>query len=528
MSRPRATAFDKLVRLVSVISTPQKQKSSSMHEQMNLGQVVRSRTTRSRALSKAVKHPAFEKSTLNLNWAARKKRSKRFTRKNDLSSFANDISELQLSETFIWISSSIRTKLGALVEVQELIELHQDNVVYCNDDILHSKKTKSIEHQNSLTDFEDHINGVEMVLLEHRANIFLNYRDSDVGSPSSVSFVGCYEDEEENDEEDDVSANQDYDLYTKALVDFSSQVMEGLHINDVSNQLVLRKQNDALIASKEKSEPPKKRLVLRNQNYALIASKEKLDPPKKHQPLPKKRQTQPKVDNAKYGALDKFIYAMHLIQGDKQLSPWNGSVVDSVVSVLLTQNVRDGLSSQAFMNLASKFPVLSDGASDSAIHNSKLLRLAEGLSDEVDSEHLSIVAKDSIYCPSSQTQIDLEDGNLNSSQTESTSEERKGKDAEKQVTNHWDELRDFLERMVRDHGSIDLEWLRDVPPQEAKEYLLSIPDFCLKSVECVRLLSLHQQVFPEWHFMILAKTKLLCMPVYASLCASQAPPQRSS
>ncbi|GFP84798.1 demeter-like protein 2 [Phtheirospermum japonicum] len=234
---------------------------------------------------------------------------------------------------------------------------------------------------------------------------------------------------------------------------------------------------------------------------------------------------------------------MHLIQGDKQLSPWNGSVVDSVVSVLLTQNVRDGISSQAFMNLASKFSVLSDGASDSAIHNSKLLRIAEGLSDEVDSGHLSIVAKDSIYCPSSQTQVDLEDGNVNSSQTESTSEERKGKDAEKQVTNHWDELRvkyctknrtdynrdsvnweevrktpyhdlatlilergtnyllsgkikDFLERMVRDHGSIDLEWLRDVPPQEAKEYLLSIPDFCLKSVECVRLLSLHQQAIP--------------------------------
>ncbi|CAL5383639.1 unnamed protein product [Camellia sinensis] len=35
-------------------------------------------------------------------------------------------------------------------------------------------------------------------------------------------------------------------------------------------------------------------------------------------------------------------------------------------------------------------------------------------------------------------------------------------------------IKDFLNRMVREHGSIDLEWLRDVPPDKAKEYLLSI------------------------------------------------------
>lgn len=31
-----------------------------------------------------------------------------------------------------------------------------------------------------------------------------------------------------------------------------------------------------------------------------------------------------------------------------------------------------------------------------------------------------------------------------------------------------DDLQDFLNRLVRDHGSIDLEWLRDVPPDKAK------------------------------------------------------------
>ncbi|XP_010505197.1 PREDICTED: protein ROS1-like [Camelina sativa] len=54
----------------------------------------------------------------------------------------------------------------------------------------------------------------------------------------------------------------------------------------------------------------------------------------------------------------------------------------------------------------------------------------------------------------------------------------------------------FLDRLVSDHGSIDLEWLRDVPPDKAKEYLLSFNGLGLKSVECVRLLTLHHLAFP--------------------------------
>ncbi|KAI7732343.1 hypothetical protein M8C21_001329, partial [Ambrosia artemisiifolia] len=57
-------------------------------------------------------------------------------------------------------------------------------------------------------------------------------------------------------------------------------------------------------------------------------------------------------------------------------------------------------------------------------------------------------------------------------------------------------IKAFLNRLVRDHGSIDLEWLRDVPPDKAKEYLLSFKGLGLKSVECVRLLTLHHLAFP--------------------------------
>ncbi|KQJ86995.1 uncharacterized protein LOC100841571 isoform X1 [Brachypodium distachyon] len=57
-------------------------------------------------------------------------------------------------------------------------------------------------------------------------------------------------------------------------------------------------------------------------------------------------------------------------------------------------------------------------------------------------------------------------------------------------------IKAFLNRLVTDHGSIDLEWLRYVDPDKAKEYLLSIRGLGLKSVECVRLLTLHHMAFP--------------------------------
>ncbi|XP_020394122.1 protein ROS1A isoform X7 [Zea mays] len=57
-------------------------------------------------------------------------------------------------------------------------------------------------------------------------------------------------------------------------------------------------------------------------------------------------------------------------------------------------------------------------------------------------------------------------------------------------------IKEFLNRLVTDHGGIDLEWLRDVPPDKAKDFLLSIRGLGLKSVECVRLLTLHHMAFP--------------------------------
>ncbi|KAL6631079.1 hypothetical protein ACP70R_028419 [Stipagrostis hirtigluma subsp. patula] len=57
-------------------------------------------------------------------------------------------------------------------------------------------------------------------------------------------------------------------------------------------------------------------------------------------------------------------------------------------------------------------------------------------------------------------------------------------------------IQSFLNRLVKDHGSIDLEWLRNVQPGKAKDYLLSIEGLGLKCTECIRLLTLHHAAFP--------------------------------
>ncbi|KAM0874008.1 hypothetical protein ACQ4PT_037701 [Festuca glaucescens] len=54
----------------------------------------------------------------------------------------------------------------------------------------------------------------------------------------------------------------------------------------------------------------------------------------------------------------------------------------------------------------------------------------------------------------------------------------------------------FLTRIKKDHGSFDLDWLRCVPRESAKKYLLSINGLGAKSVDCIRLLSLNHKAFP--------------------------------
>ncbi|XP_058779731.1 DNA glycosylase/AP lyase ROS1-like [Vicia villosa] len=55
---------------------------------------------------------------------------------------------------------------------------------------------------------------------------------------------------------------------------------------------------------------------------------------------------------------------------------------------------------------------------------------------------------------------------------------------------------ELLKQLYSTTGNMDLEWLRYIPPLDAKEYLLSVRGLGLKSVECIRLLALQHIAFP--------------------------------
>ncbi|XP_051122554.1 DNA glycosylase/AP lyase ROS1-like isoform X2 [Andrographis paniculata] len=249
------------------------------------------------------------------------------------------------------------------------------------------------------------------------------------------------------------------------------------------------------------------------------------------------------------GRVDSFIARMHLILGNRRFSPWKGSVVDSVVGVYLTQNVSDQLSSSAFMNLAAKYPApivdMNGGSNDTndyIVDQIEHVELAESSSTKCG--ELCVIEKHLSSNP--MNEVEFEQG-ARAISVQPMSVKAKAKENATQETEiNWDELRtkyssgrskkrtyydrdsvdweavrrapveevakvitgrgmnnvlalrikDFLNRLAKDHGSIDLEWLRDVPPDEAKKYLLSYTGIGLKSVECVRLLCLRHHAFP--------------------------------
>ena len=89
-------------------------------------------------------------------------------------------------------------------------------------------------------------------------------------------------------------------------------------------------------------------------------------PPKKHRKLPRVWRGKD-LDMIVFGRDERLVWArkrgMFLARartalGDRRLhrNAWGGSVLDSVLGAMLTQNVSDVLSSSAIMNLAAKFP----------------------------------------------------------------------------------------------------------------------------------------------------------------------------
>nr|XP_004304875.2 PREDICTED: protein ROS1-like [Fragaria vesca subsp. vesca] len=77
------------------------------------------------------------------------------------------------------------------------------------------------------------------------------------------------------------------------------------------------------------------------------------------------------------GRIDLFLTRLRIVQGNRTFSEWDGSVIDSIVGVFLTQNVSDHLSSSAFISLAAAFPC------QPSCEQSKIVQIEEYVEDEI-------------------------------------------------------------------------------------------------------------------------------------------------
>ncbi|XP_010318462.1 DNA glycosylase/AP lyase ROS1 isoform X1 [Solanum lycopersicum] len=353
-------------------------------------------------------------------------------------------------------------------------------------------------------------------------------------------------------------------------------------VND--DQLFLRNPDGSMIVQKRKAKKLPKvnddQLVLRNLDGSMIVQKRKAkELPKVDLDSESERVWEQLIENGGIdedpdekkniwwkeqrelfkGRADSFIARMCLVLGKRTFSPWKGSVVDSVVGVFLTQNVSDYLSSNAFMLLASAFPLQNSREmttqQEQALAITHVLpdsdeifvsNTSESMQEENIGNQNTCGSQSSANCGNPEVisfakSCDLvnETGDLPdemsreknklpkrefdwdrlrkaySTGTYTGSTESNRDSVNWEAVRHADvkmifeqikcrgqgnvlaaKIKNFLNRSFEHHGSVDLEWLRDVPKEDVKEYLLSIYGLGPKSTDCIRLLSLRHHSFP--------------------------------
>ncbi|KAG5561921.1 hypothetical protein RHGRI_004832 [Rhododendron griersonianum] len=176
--------------------------------------------------------------------------------------------------------------------------------------------------------------------------------------------------------------------------------------------------------------------------------------------------------------VESFIAQMQRVQGDRRYLPWKCSVVDSVVGAFLTQNVKDTSSSSAFMSLAAKYP-------RRIVDKNKLPRKNFASSTSKARKGTQVSSTVNLDC--------VEWNEVRSATIEEISEVIKERGMNNKIA---ERIKMCLDRIADEKGSIDLERLRSATPKEAKKYLMSIQGLGLKSVECIRLLTLNHPAFP--------------------------------
>ena len=226
---------------------------------------------------------------------------------------------------------------------------------------------------------------------------------------------------------------------------------------------------------------------------------------------------------------------------------WSGSVTDSVVGVFLTQNVADTLSSRAYMEVASRWPVRRAGQGDggSGGGGSACGRFPD-VADSVDWEAVRVAPHaelaDAIKCRGMQlnlaTRIQAFLNHTRETNLRRRREAREvaavtegmvaavaaaaaaeaaagpeppgtwGRRARSPISLEYEcpaegSLPAAGGDLCKEEGAapsaqelLSLEWLRSIPDEEARQYLLRIDGLGRKSVACIMLLSLGKKEFP--------------------------------
>ncbi|KAL0389124.1 UNVERIFIED_CONTAM: DEMETER-like protein 3 [Sesamum calycinum] len=222
----------------------------------------------------------------------------------------------------------------------------------------------------------------------------------------------------------------------------------------------------------------------------------------------RRRQVGKHVENTKMSKEKKLVCcspSTQICKGEMHFSHWKGSVIDSIVGAYLTQNVSDTLSSSAFISLAAKYPVGPTRVNSRKKSVQK--RKSKDICFKADNSKRKRMKKEHNVidwnalrknCPEDDREkygtLDALDWDaVRMAEVDDIAEAIKKRGMNNNLAAR---IKNCLNTLERDLGSIDLEWIRDVPPHKAKEYLLSIRGLGLKSVECIRLLTLLHQAFP--------------------------------
>ncbi|KAL0419297.1 UNVERIFIED_CONTAM: protein ROS1A [Sesamum radiatum] len=182
-------------------------------------------------------------------------------------------------------------------------------------------------------------------------------------------------------------------------------------------------------------------------------------------------------------------------KSEMHFSHWKGSVIDSIVGAYLTQNVSDTLSSSAFISLAAKYPVGPTRVNSRKKSVQKRKSKDICFKTDTNSKRKRMKKEHNVIdwnalrknCPEDDrgkygTLDALDWDAVRMAEVDDIAEAIKKRGMNNNLAAR---IKNCLNTLERDLGSIDLEWIRDVPPHKAK-YELHCQMITIGKVFCTK------------------------------------------